>query len=1158
MPQLASAVAGTLAKDLALKYGAKNITATIIGGIVTGASSYLLAPKPKQENDTINKDEFTYDRSGVQQVTISGVVYHNIVYGKRIVGGVLANRTVTATVKGERVLESENQYINSYQAIAAHKINSIENYYVNNEEILLDSNGYIYEKYNVSFSNDDKYSKRFLEGNIFTNALIYNLILSDGRLVQGERPGAYGVFLDSSGNYIYSKVYKLKDSDGDLLVQSVDITISTDPKQINDPTLDYTTTPLLYAGESIQVNYYEYEFGYSNQVKTLTIAQDSIYNPSSNTHRLTFIANDQLPAKDPLWTKKLYQRIVVNRGQYNETEYLDEYFKIEARPDHPDWPRKEILDSSINKNSVGFIQSLLGDTPQRPTYRMAEGAKMGIDTTSLNNYEFGNNLALIYSRFRFVEGVFSSFPEVKAKIKGALCYDPRSSTTGWTDNPALIARDYLVSSYGFNIDDARIDDVYTIAAANICDEVIDVGDGETQKKYVCNLVLDTSNDHNTNIRKILDTMYGNVVRVQDKFRIYAGAYITPSVTIDETYLDGGLSLSSNLEVRNVYNAIKGVFVDQDNDYTITDFKEETNASYIQEDGRKIYQDLTLVGVTNHKQAQRLAQIHLRKSRFFGTVIIKCNDKAKELSVHDNIYLNLDYLGYENKVFKIVELSFGENFDGVTLFLEEDDPSIYAHNDNLINLSIAQPPSLAPIQAPNNLSVEETIFIVQGQNKVDTKLIVTFSPSSSSSVVTYQVEHKQRGDNAFQVSGRTQSNLFEIPNTRNGFYTVRVKAIDTFGRSSEYSSIEFQAFGLIDTPSDIQNLKVEQSEGRAFLSWGTPTDLDVLYGGHVIIKHNRDTTANWAESPILIQYINAFTSSATVPALTGKYLIKAVDSGGRESANATEVLFTKAEITDFNTALTITENPNFTGTKTNLTVINNLLQLEGSIYFDQASATFDDGQGLFDDALGLFDLGNLTGYKNSGTYEFGVVDLGATMSITLEAFIKYTQGDLDNFFDSKLGLFDDAIGLFDGDDANNTYVRTAIFAATTYDDPNGTPSWSEWKEFVYGDFNARGIKFKLEINKTLPTANIFVEELKIETNIKSKIDDGTVTTSGTTSTTVNFNKTFYNVPTVVPVIQSANQSDHIEITNVTKYSFEMTTYHGGGIASKTVYWIAKGY
>ena len=1157
MPELAAAVAGTVAKDYALKYGAKQLTATIVGGLVTATSSYLLAPKQKVDQP-INKEEFTYDRSGVQQVAISGIRHHNIVYGTRIVAGVLANRTVTASVKGERVLASENQYINSYQAIAAHKIQSVENYYVNEEEVILNSENYIFEKDNVSFSSDDKYSQRFLQGNIFTNARIEYLILSDGRQVQGVQNSNYGTWHDNSGAYIYSRPYRLKDSDVNLSIVSVDVKISVDNRQISDPTLDYTSTPFLYAGESIQVNYYEYEFGYNEQVKTLTLAQDSVYSPSSGTHRLTFISSDQLPAKDPLWTKKIFQRVTVNRGQWNERTYTDEYYKIESFQDHPDWPRKEILDSSVNKNSVGYIEHLLGDTPQRPTFRMAEGANMGIDKTSLNNYEFGNNLALIYSRFRYVEGVFSSFPEVKAKIKGALCYDPRSSTTVWTDNPALIARDYLVSSYGFNIDSNRIDDVYTIAAANICDEIIDVGDGETQKKYTCNLVLDTSNDHNTNIRKILDTMYGNVVRVQDKFRIFAGAYITPSVTIDESYLDGGVSVSSNLEVRNTYNAIKGVFVNEDNNYTVTDFKEQTNEAYIEEDGRKIYQDLILEGVTNHKQAQRLAQIHLKKSRFFGTVIIKCNDKAKELSVNDNIYLDLDYLGFENKVFKIVSLTFGENFDGVNLALEEDDPSIYLHDENLVNLKVTSPAISPPIQPPSNLSIEENVFIVQGFNKVDTKLIVTFSASSSSSVVIYQVEHKQRGDNNFQVSGRTQSNLFEIPNTQSGFYTIRVKAIDSLGRSSEYSSIEFQAFGLIDIPENIQNLKAEQSEGRAFLSWGTPTALDVLYGGHIVIKHNRDTTANWAESPILIQYLNANTNQAIVPALTGKYLIKAVDSGGRESANATEVLFTKSEISDFNTALTITEHPNFTGTKTNMDVVDNLLQLEGSIYFDSASATFDDGQGLFDDALGLFDLGNLTGYKDSGTYEFGLVDLGSTMSVTLEAFIKYTQGDLDNFFDSKLGLFDDALGLFDGDDENNTYVRTAFFAATTNDDPNGTPTWSDWKEFVYSDFNCRGLKFKLEVYKTLNTANIFIEELKITTSIKSKIDDGTITTSGTTSTTVNFNKTFYNVPTVVPVIQGAHQTDHIEIANVTKTSFDITTYHGGGITSKNVYWIAKGY
>lgn len=68
--------------------------------------------------------------------------------------------------------------------------------------------------------------------------------------------------------------------------------------------------------------------------------------------------------------------------------------------------------------------------------------------------------------------VWSGLPTVRAIIRGKKCYDPRVGQTRWTNNWALIIRDYLTQAWGLSVPDAEIDDVQLIPAANVCDEQV--------------------------------------------------------------------------------------------------------------------------------------------------------------------------------------------------------------------------------------------------------------------------------------------------------------------------------------------------------------------------------------------------------------------------------------------------------------------------------------------------------------------------------------------------------------------------------------------------------------------------------------------------------------------------------------------------------------
>ena len=61
-------------------------------------------------------------------------------------------------------------------------------------------------------------------------------------------------------------------------------------------------------------------------------------------------------------------------------------------------------------------------------------------------------------------------PQMTFDVSGKKLYDPRTAATAWSNNPALVARDWLAAAWGYAVDAAAdIDDAACIAAANACE-----------------------------------------------------------------------------------------------------------------------------------------------------------------------------------------------------------------------------------------------------------------------------------------------------------------------------------------------------------------------------------------------------------------------------------------------------------------------------------------------------------------------------------------------------------------------------------------------------------------------------------------------------------------------------------------------------------------
>ena len=463
--------------------------------------------------------------------------------------------------------------------------------------------------------------------------------------------------------------------------------------------------------------------------------------------------------------------------------------------------------------------------------------------------------------------------------------------------------------------------------------------------------------------------------------------------------------------------------------------------------------------------------------------------------------------------------------------------------------------LPDVNTPAINSVTEELFTTTQGSGVKAKAILTFGASVNTewedlgvTIDHYDVEFKKSTEASFQGAGTSQGTNFEFFDIEPALYEFRVRAVNTVGVASEFSSTTQRIYGLTAVPSDVSNFYLRADSNTATLSWTPTTDLDVKVGGSFEIRHSSLTSgAVWSQSTQVGEAVSGISNTVEVPLLVGTYLIKAVDSIGIKSTNATSVVNTVTpDLFQSQVFLTRTENPSFAGTKVNMVTIDDQLKLEADTLFD--SLGLIDEVGLIDSAGGV-DL--------SGSYEFNnYIDTGiSAQSYRLSSAFAFTTNSTTDFFDTRSGNID----TWDSIDAN-TYddVEVQLQIATTNDDPSGSPSWSDFQNFRIGNYYGRAFKFKLLVTSGDVTHQVYITSLSATLEAFQKIDTQQLTSS-TSSLGVTFGEGFLVTPKIAVTAQNMASGDFYEITSVSSTGFTITFKNSSGtIVARTFDYIARGF
>jgi hypothetical protein len=452
-------------------------------------------------------------------------------------------------------------------------------------------------------------------------------------------------------------------------------------------------------------------------------------------------------------------------------------------------------------------------------------------------------IAHVYNIIYFHPSKFpsGSFPELQFLIEGKNdIYDPRTATTGYTNNAALCIANYLTDTrIGRGVDSADIDWDNFEEAADIADEDVDVAGGGTEKRYTMNGVFDTSEDPQTILQKMQSTIGGPIVFQGGKWRCYPGAWRTPTISLGAGDIIGDLSFSLQPSRRDLFNGVKGTYMNPDS-WEIEDFPAVTNSTYETEDDEQLLFDVTYPLTTSISTVQRLSKMRLERARQCIEVEGTFTLKAFQAQVGDNIQLTFSGLSWVAKEFEVqqIQLVLKNETVAVQMTLKETASGVFDWSDGEETTVDLAPNTTLPdpsvVNQPTGLTLESGTKILY--TRLDGSVFSRIKVSWDAVVDPFvknggAIEIRAKNDTA----GEEYSAVGTYPGTESFAYILDVKDGNTYSvgvrfkngleNFSDWTTDDHLVLGKSAPPSIVSSLTGTPNEVGIALSWPAISDPD---------------------------------------------------------------------------------------------------------------------------------------------------------------------------------------------------------------------------------------------------------------------------------------------------------------------------------------------
>lgn len=393
--------------------------------------------------------------------------------------------------------------------------------------------------------------------------------------------------------------------------------------------------------------------------------------------------------------------------------------------------------------------------------------------------QIGRGLSFVRVSFKYsAEKYPSGIPDVRFVIRGRRdIYDPRTQTTGYSENTALHILWFLRNRCGVPDDEIVFSSFAN--SASVCDEMLANADGSTSARYRSGCVIGADESRTQVMQKLETACGGKLIRVGGRWMLQVGAYYGPyDFEITEDMVIGTVTGSTEPTNDSAINTVRGTFVDPAQAWAETDYPEVAVSEWVVADGGEAAETLSFSYVSNPYQAQRLANIELRRRRAGGTLSIPMNFMGYNCRPGRSVKVNLPSLNIVGE-FIVTDWSMSTD-SGCNVSVAQNEPAIFddAVGQPYNPIGFISLPT-GGLGSPTNLAWEpdETAEVTQG----------VLSWTQPAGIVTGYAVTIRQGGTAVQAQQVPETTLqLPIAGLPSGNYTMSVAALGPLTRSGEAS------------------------------------------------------------------------------------------------------------------------------------------------------------------------------------------------------------------------------------------------------------------------------------------------------------------------------------------------------------------------------------
>lgn len=324
----------------------------------------------------------------------------------------------------------------------------------------------------------------------------------------------------------------------------------------------------------------------------------------------------------------------------------------------------------------------------------------------------GRGVAYAIVKMQYDPDAWAGGAELMFVGRGAFCRDPRTGTSPWTNNLALITAQFLrgfsnnsVRVVGLGCAAADIPDAELEAAADECDEAIALGAGGTEPRYAGGGMISGAETARAVLINLCGAMSARHVDRGGEVVILPGVARTPVLHFEESDLlaDEPISYAGRRTADERVNAIVSTFVSPADAWQQAPLPVRKNAAAIIDDTERLDATRAYRYVNSKTQGERLDEIELRAARKEGRLSCSAPLWAFELEPGDWVTAESVRWGGTTKTFEVesigLQIGGGDNpIARCALTLKETATSVYDWSTSLelsvSNAIVTQPAALA--------------------------------------------------------------------------------------------------------------------------------------------------------------------------------------------------------------------------------------------------------------------------------------------------------------------------------------------------------------------------------------------------------------------------------------------------------------------------------